>query len=328
MIKPVTFQGISNFKANLYALEVKSRFIDQANANGYYKNYGSELAAVVIGETIQVGTGAFVVQGRMSEITIAEIVTPSIVNGNVGYVCLRCETYHPSDEYNTRLVVYTAATLNEIELTQEDTYQNGADETNKIYELPIYSFAISNGAITNLTKLIEPCGDYEKLKAIADAAVAAAQNAVETANNANTQSQNAVETANNADSQSQTAINTANAATQTAQQASTDVSRLEGVVDEFVDRIIDKQGTRVVKGDTSLTTLEVADTPKVDAAALYDNKGNIKSSKPLADNDCVRLIDLENLLCGGGFDTSIYIDDNHTPLLDNNNNAVIANLKI
>lgn len=314
MIKPVTFQGISNFKANLYALEVKSRFIDQANANGYYKNYGSELAAVVIGETIQVGTGAFVVQGRMSEITIAEIVTPSIVNGNVGYVCLRCETYHPSDEYNTRLVVYTAATLNEIELTQEDTYQNGADETNKIYELPIYSFAISNGAITNLTKLIKPCGDYEKLKAIADAAVAAAQNAVETANNA--------------DSQSQTAINTANAATQTAQQASNDVTRLEGVVDEFVDRIIDKQGTRVVKGDTSLTTLEVAETPKADAAALYDNKGNIKSSKPLADNDCVRLIDLENLLCGGGFDTSIYIDDNHTPLLDNNNNAVIANLKI
>ena len=329
MIKPVTFQGIFNFKANLYALEVKSRFIDQSKANGYYKNYGNELAATIIGSEIQIGTGAFVIQGRMSEITTAESVTPpQLTNGYVGYVCLRQETYHPSDQDNTSLVCYVGSTLDAIPLTQQDTYQSTADETNLVYELPIYSFEISNGAITNLKKLIEPCGDYEKLKAIADAAVAAAQNAVETANDANTKSQNAVETANNADSQSQTAINTANAATQTAQQASNDVTRLEGVVDEFVDRIIDKQGTRVVKGDTSLTTLEVAETPKADAAALYDNKGNIKSSKPLADNDCVRLIDLENLLCGGGFDTSIYIDDNHTPLLDNNNNAVIANLKI
>ena len=93
MIKPVTFQGISNFKANLYALEVKSRFIDQANANGYYKNYGSELAAVVIGETIQVGTGAFVVQGRMSEITIAEIVTK--YETNIRFVCSLSSVYWP-----------------------------------------------------------------------------------------------------------------------------------------------------------------------------------------------------------------------------------------
>lgn len=30
MIKPVTFQGCFNFNANLYALEVRSRFIDQS----------------------------------------------------------------------------------------------------------------------------------------------------------------------------------------------------------------------------------------------------------------------------------------------------------
>lgn len=328
MIKPVTFQGVSNFKANLYALEVKSRFIDQSKANGYYKNYGNELAGVVIGETIQIGTGAFVVQGRMSEIVTAENVTPTLINGNVGYVCLRCETYHPSDEYNTRLVVYTGANFDEIVLTQEDTYQNGADETNKIYELPIYSFEVANNNIVNLTKLIEPCGDYEKLKAIADAAVAAAQNAVETANTADTQSQNAVETANAANAQSQTAIETANAATATANQASTDVTRLEGVVDEFVDRVITNQGTKVVKGDTSLKTLEVSDAPKADAAALYDDKGNLKSSKPIADNDCIRLIDLENLICGRGFETSIFVDDDKTPLLDDNNNKITSILKI
>lgn len=38
MIKPVTYQGVFNFKANLYALEVKSRFIDQSKADGYYKD--------------------------------------------------------------------------------------------------------------------------------------------------------------------------------------------------------------------------------------------------------------------------------------------------
>ena len=66
MIKPVTYQGVFNFKSNLYALEVKSRFIDQSKANGFYKGYGEELAAKIIGQTIQIGTGAFVVQGRMN----------------------------------------------------------------------------------------------------------------------------------------------------------------------------------------------------------------------------------------------------------------------
>ena len=59
MIKPVTFQGQFNFNANLYALEVKSRFIDQNNANGYYTGYGDELAATIVGgNKIQIGTGA------------------------------------------------------------------------------------------------------------------------------------------------------------------------------------------------------------------------------------------------------------------------------
>ena len=47
MIKPVTYQGVFNFKANLYAIEVKSRFIDQSKADGYYKGYGDELAATI-----------------------------------------------------------------------------------------------------------------------------------------------------------------------------------------------------------------------------------------------------------------------------------------
>ena len=97
-VKPVTYQGVFNFNANLYALEVKSRFIDQSKANGYYKGYGEELAATVVGTQIKIGTGAFVVQGRMNEITAAEMVSPQMFDGFVGYVIARIETYHPSDE--------------------------------------------------------------------------------------------------------------------------------------------------------------------------------------------------------------------------------------
>ena len=71
MIRPVTYQGVFNFDAHLYALEIKSRFIDQNNANGYYTGYGAELAATVVGNQIKIGTGAFIIQGRMNEITSA-----------------------------------------------------------------------------------------------------------------------------------------------------------------------------------------------------------------------------------------------------------------
>ncbi|MCM1532849.1 MAG: hypothetical protein NC114_11370, partial [Ruminococcus flavefaciens] len=74
VIKPVTYQGIFNFNANLYALEIKSRFIDQEHANGYYRGYGGELQATVVSNQIKIGTGAFVIQGRMNEITEEESV--------------------------------------------------------------------------------------------------------------------------------------------------------------------------------------------------------------------------------------------------------------
>ncbi len=166
MIKPVTFQGLDNFDASLYALELKSRFTDQKNANGYYLGRGDELEGTVVGNTIQIGTGAFLVQGRMSEITEAETLSFTITNGYVGYVCIRIETYHPSDEDNTSLVVYTGQSFEEIEanLRQDDTYEAQSDDANLIYELPIYSFEMStSGAVTNLTRLIQPIEEFEKM---------------------------------------------------------------------------------------------------------------------------------------------------------------------
>ena len=266
MIKPVTFQGVFNFKANLYALEVKSRFIDQSKANGYYKNYGEELAATIIGSTIKVGTGAFVIQGRMSEIVTAESVTPpQLTNGYVGYVCLRQETYHPSDQDNTSVVCYVGTTLDAIPLTQQDTYKSQADEQNLVYELPIYSFEISNGAITNLAKLIEPCGDYEKLKAIADNALSKAEAAVATANTANTTSNTANETAGEAKQIAETAAETV------AEQH----EQMTEEINDLAQLIGSKQGTTITINDVAQAAIPFQGTVTDDKIVLlFDGGGS------------------------------------------------------
>ncbi len=268
MIKPVTYQGVFNFKANLYALEVKSRFIDQSKADGYYKGYGDELAATVIGQSIQIGTGAFVVQGRMNEVTAAETVTPQMTNGYVGYVVARVETYHPSDEENCSFVAYVGTSLDAIPLTKDDIYAAEADTVNKVYELPIYSFAISGGAITNLQKLIGAVEDYAKINQIVTSALSTAQTALTTAQSAETKAQSAVntaagavETAEVADGKADTAISTANTAKSTADEAAQTVQQehaeMTAEIAELEAAIAEGQGTIVKRGGEMLATYEV-----------------------------------------------------------------------
>ena len=171
-IKPVTYQGASNFRASLYALEVRSRFIDQNAADGYYKGYGNELNATVSSNVITIGSGALLVQGRLNEIESGgEAVPVTIQNGYVGYIIARIETYHPSDTENCRILARTGTSLSAITLTKEDTYQKGADSQNKVYELPLYSFSMSGGAITNLEKLISPIEENRHVKEIAERAL-------------------------------------------------------------------------------------------------------------------------------------------------------------
>ena len=288
MIKPVTFQGQSNFNANLYALEVKSRFIDQNNAHGYYTGYGDELAATVVGgNQIQVGTGAFVVCARMAEITAPEMLRPQIFDGFKGYVVARIETYHPADERNVTLVakIQTSWEALDRELEQNDVYAAEADNINTAYELPIYSFEISGTQIVKLTRLIKPVCDYATIKAIVDNALAAANNAVKSANNAvetsndantkaagavktadgaNVKSDNAVKTANAAAANATTALNTANGldaqiksanetaagALETADGAAAEAGAATLKVAELEKQIGEKQGTKVtVKGE-------------------------------------------------------------------------------
>ena len=267
MIKPVTFQGCFNFNANLYALEVRSRFIDQSKANGYYKGYGNELAAQIVGQKIQIGTGAFLVQGRMCEITAAELVAPQIFDGFVGYVVARIETYHPSDDANCSLLAVVNRTYEAITLEQNDTYAATADNVNTAYELPLYSFEISGTSIVNLKKLINPVADYATIKTIVDealekaaSAVAAANTAISTANAANTKSDNAVAKSDNAVSAANEAKQTANEAKQTASDAanlaSTTKTQVEQKVNDLEQQIGTKQGTTVTLNGTPQATFE------------------------------------------------------------------------
>lgn len=284
MIRPVTYQGVFNFDAHLYALEIKSRFIDQNNANGYYTGYGSELDATVVGNQIQIGTGAFVIQGRMNEITSTETVTPQIFNNFVGYVVARIETYHPSDAGNCTLKAYVNTAFSEIALQKDNVYAAIADNENKVYELPIYSFEIKNGAIVNLKKLIKPVDDYARVQAQiteilqttnealaaansaktealsiandanskADSAVRTAGNAVNTANDANGKAAGAVTTANNAVSVASEAKSTAENTVDVVNQQHT---QMTAEITALAAQIGSKQGTTVTKNGVALATM-------------------------------------------------------------------------
>ena len=262
-IKPVTYQGVFNFAANLYALEVKSRFIDQNKANGYYKGYGSELAATVVGQQIQIGTGAFVIQGRMNEVTAPETLSPQIFDGFVGYVCARIETYHPSDSENCTFVVYVNRTFDAIQLQQDDVYAANADNVNKVYELPIYSFAISGTQITNLQKLIGAVEDYAKIKTIVD-------NALTTAQTAMTNAANAVATANAANGTAAAANSKADSATATVAEQHAEMT---AEIAELEKAIVAGQGSTVKRNGEVLAIYDVTNTVETTDEIIIEGGG-------------------------------------------------------
>lgn len=282
MIKPVTFQGQSNFNANLYALEVKSRFIDQNNAHGYYLNYGDELAASVVGgNQIQVGTGAFVVCARMAEITAPEILRPQIFDTFKGYVVARIETYHPADELNVTLIakVQTSWEALNRELEQNDVYAAEADNVNTAYELPIYSFEISGTQIVNLTRLIKPVCDYATMKAIVDNALATAQNAVTTANaavdtsnDARTEAAAAVTTANGANTKSDNAVSVAGAAKKNADDALTTANGLDAQIKSANATAADAVDTADAAADTATAASNKVDELETQIAEKQGTK--------------------------------------------------------
>lgn len=234
MIKSITFQGNRKFAANLYALEIKSRFIDQTHADGYYSGYGSELEAKVVGNQIQIGTGAFVVQGRISEVVSTEVVTPTIYGNCVGYVVARIETYHVSDDNNCTFKAYVNTALSEIPLRQDDVYATNADNENLVYELPIYSFEIKDRTITNLQKLIKPIDDYARVQKEVDRIVKSTNDALALVQSATESSEQATMSADNAVKKSDSAFRLATEAKTTADSLADSIAQANETAQQAV----------------------------------------------------------------------------------------------
>ncbi len=232
MIKSITFQGNRKFAANLYALEIKSRFIDQTHADGYYSGYGAELEAKVVGNQIQIGTGAFVVQGRISEVVSTEVVTPTIYGNCVGYVVARIETYHVSDDNNCTFKAYVNTALSEIPLRQDDVYATNADNENLVYELPIYSFEIKDRTIVNLQKLIKPIDDYARVQKEVDQIVKSTNEALALMQSAKESSDQATMSADSAVRKVDSAVEVATEAKTTADGLADSISQANTTADE------------------------------------------------------------------------------------------------
>ncbi len=264
MIKSITFQGNRKFAANLYALEIKSRFIDQTHADGYYSGYGSELEAKVVGNQIQIGTGAFVVQGRISEVVSTEVVTPTIYNNFVGYVVARIETYHVSDDNNCTFKAYVNTALSEIPLRQEDVYATNADNENLVYELPIYSFEIKDRTITNLQKLIKPIDDYARVQKEVDRIVKSTNDALALVQSATESSEQATMSADNAVKKSDSALRLATEAKTTADGLADSISQANETAQEarktavLAKERVDELEQNVISGGTVVSVEGIA----------------------------------------------------------------------
>ena len=162
MIKPVTFRDAANLKAELYALDAKTRFRG-LTPDGYYRNYGAEFELTTISYmTVDIGSGAAMIQGRM--VVGGGVVDLGVTNYSVGVIAIRIET-NPTDPANrATFKVYTGATLSDITLAQSDNVcALGSDSTNKVYEVALYKYEIAQvvGAwrATNFVKLLPAIDD-------------------------------------------------------------------------------------------------------------------------------------------------------------------------
>lgn len=271
MIKPITYQAQKNFTANLYAVELRSRFADQFNASGYYKNYGEDLAAISAGKIITIKSGAFLVQGRMNEIVGEESIEVSAsTNGLKGYICARIETYHVDDLDNCKLVAYTGSSLDSIVLTKEDVYARASETSNRIYELPLYSFEIVNGAVSNLKKVIRVIDDYTTFKAIADETKQIASSSDSKSDSALLAASTAQQKANEAATSASAASNSASAALEqarTSANAANEAAISATKCQEAVDQVVEAGGTQVLIDGVKQAT--------------YEAKNNIQSTDTL-----------------------------------------------
>lgn len=157
MLRSVVFQGRKQFTAEYYATEIKNRSYKATQSDGYYKGYGNELKSALIGDTtFRVNSGLFLVQGRQCAIilgTTEDLQIPVQSKTVKGYIIARINTSVLTGE-NIEIAYKLGTADNFPSLIQQDTY-NIDENTNAIYELPLYSFSIYK-TISDIQKLIKP----------------------------------------------------------------------------------------------------------------------------------------------------------------------------
>lgn len=119
----------------------------------------------------------------------------------------------------------------------------------------------------------------------------------------------------------QSAINSANVAESAAQSAANAAETLSKAASdlEHAEEVIDK-ANGIFDGFT------VQNTPTPNAIPQYNDKSNIKTSKPIVDNDCVRLADIVSLIQKGGIETGLIAADG-TEITDENGETLFGYIK-
>lgn len=166
----------------------------------------------------------------------------------------------------------------------------------------------------------------------ATAANSAAEQAAQSAQNAEQAAtaaqQSAENSAANASASAEDAQTAKTAAEQSAQAAASAEESAANAAETLSNAAADlEQAEEVIdKANGIFDGFTIQNTPAPDAVPQYNDRGNIKTSKPIADNDCVRLADIVSLIQKGGIDVGL-IDAEGEEITDENGETLFGYIK-
>ena len=156
----------------------------------------------------------------------------------------------------------------------------------------------------------------------AQSAATAASSASSALDSANKSAQAAEKSADEAEQAKLAAQEAKSAAESSAQSASEAAETLTNAADDLktAEEVLEKTGG-------ILDNFNVSNTPAPDVVPQYNANSNIKTSKPIRENDCVRLVDILSVLKNGSLDVPITSADGEY-ITDANSNELVGYMKI
>lgn len=158
----------------------------------------------------------------------------------------------------------------------------------------------------------------EQAAQVAQNAEQAAATAQLSAENSAASAKASAEDAERAKTAAEQSVQAAASAEESAANAAETLSKAASDL-EHAEEVIDK-ANGIFDGFT------VQNTPTPNAIPQYNDKSNIKTSKPIVDNDCVRLADIVSLIQKGGIETGLIAADG-TEITDENGETLFGYIK-